>query len=236
MRPYLGEVFGVEYNDGMLEQAIHRFGTEVVLQQGSAQNIPHAASAFDVVTLNQVIHHFDPSEDFQALSDALQECWRVLKPGGKLIVNTSTPVQQRDGFWWLSLFPEASTRICARFPPLETLTAKMSAAGFDLDADGVVVPLMRPLMRPDRYLDRDVTELALDEEYRACDSSWAMAVQTGELDTGLERLKEMSKDGSCGQWLQGRETLRLQVGQATFVIAKKPDLQSDNQKQHTDVA
>ena len=24
--------------------------------------------------------------------------------------------------------------------------------GFDLDADGVVVPLMRPLMRPDRFI------------------------------------------------------------------------------------
>eukprot|EP00658_Telonema_sp_P-2_P071394 TRINITY_DN60664_c0_g1_i1.p2 TRINITY_DN60664_c0_g1~~TRINITY_DN60664_c0_g1_i1.p2 ORF type:complete len:243 (-),score=62.77 TRINITY_DN60664_c0_g1_i1:300-1028(-) len=222
MKPHFGEVCGVEYNDGMLEKAVARFGAEVPLAQGSAQNIPHPEDWFDVVTINQVIHHFDTKDDFAALSVAIQECYRVLKPGGCLMINTSTPEQQRDGFWWLSLFPEASARICQRFPPLNTLISKMTAAGFKVDADGVVVPLRRPLMKPELYLQGGI-DLAFDPTYRACDSSWEM-IDEVEMEHGLEKISQMKEDGEAEGWLADREALRFSCGQFTFVVAKKPQL------------
>eukprot|EP00656_Telonema_subtile_P045449 TRINITY_DN516_c0_g2_i7.p1 TRINITY_DN516_c0_g2~~TRINITY_DN516_c0_g2_i7.p1 ORF type:complete len:206 (+),score=19.48 TRINITY_DN516_c0_g2_i7:133-750(+) len=72
MRPHFAEVCGLEYNDGMLAQAVARFGTEVSLAHGSAQNIPHPDSSVDVVTINQVIHHFDSKDNFADLATALQ--------------------------------------------------------------------------------------------------------------------------------------------------------------------
>merc|ERR1711907_769726 len=219
MRPYFKEICGVEYNEGMLTQAVRRFGSEIELVQGAAQNLPHPDNSFDLVTINQVIHHFSTSEDFLDLQKALKECHRVLKPGGKLIICTSTPEQQRDGFWWLSLFPEASQKICDRFPPLETLLQHMAAAQLAVRAEGVQVPLHRPLMDPSLYLDGGI-DLAFDAEYRKCDSSWEM-VAPEELEKGLQQIQAMKDSGMADQWLQEREELRKKIGQATFVVGMK---------------
>jgi len=221
MKPFFKKVCGVEFNDGMLEQAVARFGSEVPLVLGAAQDIPHPDESFDVVTINQVIHHFDASNDYSALLQALKEGQRVLKPSGRLIISTSTPAQQRDAFWWLSLFPKASEKICDRFPPLETLVAKLASAGLVVDSDGIIVPLSRPLMAPDRYLNGGI-DLAFDSAYRACDSSWEMvAAHPEEFQAGLAQIRKMKEDGTADQWLAERETLRRSMGQCTFVVSKK---------------
>ena len=93
------QVAGVEYNEGMLEQAVGRLGTtaskpchtvttanhcraswlvtprhwphvpwkQVNLVQGAAQDIAHPDESFDVITINQVIHHFDSADNYAAL-------------------------------------------------------------------------------------------------------------------------------------------------------------------------
>jgi len=220
MEPFFGEICGVEYNEGMLEQAVARFADKINLVQGAAQKIPHADASFDVVTVNQVIHHFSTEDNFQELLTAMGEICRVLKPGGKLVLCTSTPEQQRDAFWWLSLFPEASAKICQRFPPLEIIKQHAESVGLKTSRDGILVSLERPLMNPDLYLDGGV-ELAFDPEYRKCDSSWEM-IEPKELETGLAAIRAMQEAGTAEEWLSEREKLRMGMGQATFVVASKP--------------
>jgi len=145
----------------------------------------------------------------------------VLKPGGVFVLNTSTPEQQRDAFWWLSLFPKASEAICARFPPLQVLKEQMKACKFEFNADSVTVPLHRSLMADDKYLQHGVKS-GFMADYRAGDSSWSMAENFGELEDGLKRLQDMVDAGSADSWLEGREALRKSMGQATFVTVRKP--------------
>ena len=59
MEDKVGFVAGVEYNDGMIEQARARlrYDKEQLLQ-GSADSLPFPDAAFDVCTMNQVAHHF----------------------------------------------------------------------------------------------------------------------------------------------------------------------------------
>lgn len=218
----LGSLHGIEYNDGMLSQARQRLGASVNLTQGSADSMPFEKGSFDVVAINQVIHHFPTENNYLFFKKFLQEAFRVLKPGGCLILNTSTPNQQRDAFWWLALFPEASDTICNRFPPLNLVHAYMREVGFLVDADSVTVPLQRTLMAEDKYLEYGI-EGAFKAEYRCGDSSWSMAENCGELAKGQQRIRDMQRDGTAEAWLAEREKLRMRVGQATF-IARVPNL------------
>jgi len=217
--PKVSKVTGVEYNDGMIAKAKARLGDRVRLVQGSAQELPFEDATFDAVTINQVIHHFDRADNYQEFLRALQEIQRVLKPGGVFVLNTSTPEQQRDAFWWLELFPEQSVRQCARFPPMNVIKQHMKTAGFNMTPDSITVTPERPLMNPDLYLDADPVVLANSEAYRACDSSWAMPEQ--ELAAGLRTLEEMQKTGAVSEFLERKERQRLVMGQATFVSVQK---------------
>ena len=217
------EVVGLEYNDGMLAQARELLGETVKLVQGSAASLPFEDQSFDGVVINQVVHHFPQDNDYAFLKGFLAEAFRVLRPGGHLIISTSAPEQQRDSFWWLSLFPKASEAICSRFPPIAVMTDSMRSVGFQVDADSIAVPLHRTLMSEEKYLAQGV-ESAFSAEYRAGDSSWSMAENSGELQEGLSSLKKKLNAGTADVFLQEREALRLSKGQATFVTATKKNL------------
>jgi len=213
------EAVGLEYNDGMIGEAQKRL-KDVKLVQGSADTLPFADASFDVCTINQVIHHFPMDENYAFNKRACAEAFRVLKPGGIFVINTSMPEQQRDSFWWLSLFPKASSAICDRFPTMEVLREHLNVAGFVIDADSVAVPLHRTLMAESKYLEHGVKG-GFMSSYRAGDSSWAMTENFGELAEGLETLQKMMDDGTSDAWLKEREALRMQKGQATFITAYK---------------
>lgn len=220
----VGEAVGVDASDGMLANArarpvLQKYG--VSFCKSSANQLPFPDSSFDGVTTNQVIHHFPKEDDYRFLYEYLGEAFRVLRPGGCLVINTSSPEQQRDAFWWMALFPRASEEICSRFPPIETLKMHMLKIGFEVDADSVILPQHRTLMGANVYL-KDGVDSAFSAEYRAGDSSWAMAESMGELEDGLTMIRELKASGKADAWLREREALRLQIGQSTSLVARKP--------------
>lgn len=84
------EVVGLDISSGMLEQARARAAaqqiTNVSFQQGAAESLPFPDGDFDIVTSRVAPHHF------LLLNKFIQECWRVLKPGGRLLItDTSVP-------------------------------------------------------------------------------------------------------------------------------------------------
>merc|ERR1719162_1741915 len=205
----------------MIGEARKRLGSDQHLVQGSADSLPIEDNSFHVVTMNQVAHHFPKDDDYAFCSKAFKEISRVLKPGGVFVLNTSTPEQQRDSFWWLALFPRASQAICGRFPPLQTLIKECKASNLAVNADSVCVPLHRSLMAESKYLEHGVKG-GFMASYRAGDSSWAMTENFGELDEGLKKLQDMIDKGTADYWLEGRELLRHSMGQATFMTVRKP--------------
>jgi SAM-dependent methyltransferase len=169
------------------------------------------------VVVNYVLHHLEDGSDagFAATRSAVAECYRVLAPGGTLIIQTCYPEQYRQGYWYSALIPAAIDRLIHRFIPLQLLEQGMSEAG--LAPAGRLVSLDE-VLQGDTYLD---PLGPTRQEWRDGDSSWAL-VEEGEMASVMAAIKRMLADSSMDAFLAGREELRRQHGQATFVIGRKP--------------
>lgn len=83
------QVVGVDIAEGMVSaarQELVKLGIEnVLLRVGDATQLDFADGEFDKVLCSEVIEHIPDAEK------ALAEIWRVLKPGGMLVLSTPNP-------------------------------------------------------------------------------------------------------------------------------------------------
>lgn len=129
-----GQVHGVDRSTAMLAAAARRFRREIktgrlALHQGSMEALPLEAASLDgAITLNTLYFITD-------LAGALEECARVLKPSGQLVIGLGDPDTM------------ARQRLTAHgftVRPLVEVTNALLAAGLEVDqhrrvetADGV---------------------------------------------------------------------------------------------------
>jgi len=95
-----GRNMGLDISEGMLAKAklrLARLGkANYELKLGSAFDLPFPQGSFDLL-LNNYMFDLIP---FEAMGTILQEFWRVLKPGGALVLaNMAVPRSWRDGFY-----------------------------------------------------------------------------------------------------------------------------------------
>jgi len=83
--------WGIDYSQNaidiaqeLLNQESAKIRTYAGLQLASAMLIPIKSNSIDVVFMLDIVEHLYPEE----LSNSLSEVYRILKPGGKLIVHT----------------------------------------------------------------------------------------------------------------------------------------------------
>jgi SAM-dependent methyltransferase len=86
-----GEVAGLDRNPGMLAVA-GRQAPGVAWREGLAEALPYDAGAFDAVVSQFGLMFFDDRER------ALQEMWRVLRPGGRLAVAVWDGLETTPGY------------------------------------------------------------------------------------------------------------------------------------------
>ncbi|MDH5590312.1 MAG: methyltransferase domain-containing protein, partial [Gemmatimonadota bacterium] len=82
MAPYVARVIGVDRSDEMLATAAGRLAgfENVELRRGDLESLPVEAGTLDLAVMSLVLHYVvDPP-------DALSEAFRVLAPGGRLVV------------------------------------------------------------------------------------------------------------------------------------------------------
>lgn len=91
--------------------------------EARAETIPYAGKAFDCVFMVFALHHFRDKHR------ALEEIFRVLKPGGRLVIATASHgmLQKEIVF---RIFPELMRIESNRFPSIPQLRRLLSAAGF----------------------------------------------------------------------------------------------------------
>jgi len=215
----VGTLHGVEFNTGMVKVARERFSDDpkMKVDQGSATELTGADGAYDGVICNQVLHHLDVGvdADFPNVATFFSEAFRVLRPGSVLIINSSGHDQHRDGFWWAALIPQAIDRMVQRMPSVELLKENFLKAGFvDYEVD---VPFDE-VLQGEQYLD---SKGPLSAAWRAGDSCWSLATEE-ELAKALDEVGSRLEDGSMAGFIDDREKLRAELGQTTFLIARKP--------------
>ena len=86
-----GEVTGLDRNPGMLAVA-RRQAPEIAWREGLAEALPFEAETFDAVVSQFGLMFFDDRQR------ALQEMWRVLRPGGRLAVAVWDRLETSPGY------------------------------------------------------------------------------------------------------------------------------------------
>ena len=112
---HYGTVVGLDYNDRPLSVAAQR---ALTVCQGFGNKLPFADDQFDLIALLDTVEH---------IADELgvfDECLRVLKPGGKLIVTV-------PAFMWLWSYNDEINDHERRYTVPE-LSQKLGLAGFEV--------------------------------------------------------------------------------------------------------
>ena len=226
IEPHVASLTGIDFNEGMLAQARAKLGDSVRFTWGSILEMPFDDSQFDGITCNQVLHHLDkgpavaddpadwPKSHSPNVTRFVKEAFRVLKPGGVLVINTASHKQMREAYWWAELIPMAVARCECRMPDVGPLTRILTVAGFEVV---LVEPDLGGILQGDSYMNPTGP---LHESWRAGDSTWSL-VTDEELAAACERVERMNSDGLMKPWLKQREEKRRLLGQSTFICGRR---------------
>ena len=125
-----GQVTGLDTSAPAIGYARKRAPANCSFAVGAAQDLPWPDRSFDVVASTLAAHHIPDA----ARQDACGEMYRVLRPGGALLIADFRPTGRRH-----SLHSRVTARRHGSAVPLEELAA---AAGFRIEARGDL-PLLR---------------------------------------------------------------------------------------------
>lgn len=218
---HVAVVVGIDISAGMIARARqklsgngHRSAAALVI--GSITHLPFKPGVFDGILANQVLHHLHdwPSTGFPVHRSVFREFARVLKPGGVIVIGTSSQEQCLRGFWFYHLLPEAAERLRRNFAPLPLLADILSDTGFRLVEQ--IAPQNVVLQGDDYFNPRG----PLRRAWRDGDSAWTFATP-GEIARSLATIRGLDKRGELEDQFEEWDASRQQIGQVTFLIAVK---------------
>lgn len=215
----IGTLFCFDASSGMLAKTKEKLVNHenVHFEVANILDFPSPDSSADVILINQVLHHVEESDNkgtFENTKAILKCAHEKLRPGGVFILNTSSPIQLTDGFWWADLIPEAVAKISRRFTPLDVIRRSLNKLGFH---NIRAYASLDEVLQQQDYLN---LKGPLQDDWRNGDSTWSLVTEK-ELQIATDRLIRMLDDGSIHTYIEKREDLRRNIGQTTFIVANK---------------
>ena len=200
---------GLDPSERMLEEARAK-SDRVQWIQGHAEAMPFADGAFQAAVTTLTLHHW------KDLGTGLAECGRILQPGARFVVFTSTP-EQTGAYWLRHYFPRMIERSAASLPAEDRIIEGGMRAGLVLRerVPYTVEPDLQDLFL---YARKHRPEAYLDPEFRKGISSFALLVSDDELERGLDAL---SSDITSGKWATIRDQHAHQGGDYLHLVFER---------------
>ena len=123
--PSVAEVVGIDVSSGMMAHAWASRVANEVFEEGEIRDLRFPDNWFDKVTARMIFHHLIEGGD-----QAMRECYRVLKPGGVMVLSEGVPPDRSLGDWYTRMFALKEDRLTV-FE--EDLVALMESGGFGVE-------------------------------------------------------------------------------------------------------
>ncbi len=149
---------GIDKAHGMLKQTTKP--QNLLLCQGTAENIPLRPNSFDFIYCVNALHHFVNPKHF------IQQTERMLKPEGTLAIIGMNPKDPRNNWYLYDFFEGALARDLARFPEWFQVKQWLEEANFKniqlQDIDYIHDPKTTDNVLEDPFLQKNAcSQLAL---------------------------------------------------------------------------
>ena len=217
----VGRTSAVDTSLGMLQGARAKLWQEeeagrIQFHESSVTDLPFEDNSFDAAMVNQVVHHLGdtPETEFRHLRRLIGGLSRVLRSGGRLVLNHCSQEQLRYAYWYYELIPKARDNFLQRYVSLDVLRGLLAEAGFS-DHD-TFVPV-DAVCQGKTYFDG---RGPLTKTWRDGDSIWAL-VDDQELAHALERVRAMEAAGELEAYVHKHDARRDKIGQITFLGATR---------------
>lgn len=203
------EFTGIDPSIRMLSEAKLK-ESNVHWVEGCAEEIPYPDKQFSGAIASLTIHHWSDADV------GFSELVRVLCPGARLVVFTSTP-EQMSGYWLNHYFPQMMQTSMLQMHSLERVQSGLLKAGFEVIQleKYCITDTLKDLFL---YSGKHRPELYLDHQFRQGISSFANLANGSEVDKGL---KDLEHDISTGKIKSIMDNYNHESGDYLFIVAEK---------------
>ncbi len=200
---------GIDPSSEMLNKAKEK-NSSILWKKGSAENIDLNSETIDGVLVSLTIHHW------KNLEKGFQEIERVLKKKGKVVLFTTLPDQTRS-YWLRHYFPKMIEDSIKVLPTLEKIENAFKKARLK------IIKQEPYFVKPDLedwflYCGKHNPEMYFREEVRNGISSFSLIGHQGEINLGLQRMKEDINTGKITEIMKGYEN---ELGDYLFIVGEK---------------
>lgn len=200
---------GIDPSSTMLKQAMAS-DPGIVWQIGAVESVQLDPQSFDGAIASLTLHHWND------LKDGFDTIYSALRPGGRLVIFTSTPEQMKR-YWLCHYFPQMMMQSLKQMPTKMAVTSGLLATGFTIESEVpyAIQPQLEDLFL---YSGKHAPNRYLDPEFRAGISSFRLFCTEEELTSGLKAIEEDLKEGRIYKRIRESEHLE---GDYLFIQAIK---------------
>ena len=203
------EFTGIDPSAQMLNEAKRKSST-IQWLSGTAEDLPFGDQSFDGAIATLTIHHWTDREQ------GLREVSRVLKPGSRFVIFTSSP-EQMNGYWLHHYFPHVMQRATVFMPSATGIVTALQSSGFD---NVITEKYFVKDDLQDLFLQsgKNRPEIYFDENIQKGISTFASMASKDEIEGGLQKLR-YDLDHNLFAGVQQR--YESDHGDYMFIVAQK---------------